>query len=130
MLSIYPQDVILLAGEECAHNGGSMDDVGKLLTSWKKRGLTDRAAISGYISHFRQQSQRMAELHDIWGSRERVTQADRALLDKWQDEWKTPWELVLTCAGWAASAERPMAYLDNLLSVMKENGVKISDEAK
>lgn len=130
MLSIYPRDVILLAGEECARNGGSMDDVGKLLTSWKKRGLTDCTAIRGYITHFRQQSQRMAELHDIWGTRDRVTQADRALLDKWLDEWKISWELVLTCAVWAASAERPMAYLDKLLSVMKENGVKNSDEAK
>lgn len=130
MSLLYPKSVIMMAGTECAKSGGRLDDVLKLLESWKKKKLETDEDIRRYIRHFREQNQRMAELNEIWGTKQRVSQTDRETLDKWLDTWKLDWRLICACAPWAAEAEKPLLYLDRILENMKNAGVTDAEEAR
>lgn len=128
MSEMYPDDVILLAGRECATKGKDIEDVRNLLTSWQKRGLTDEKEILDYIARFREQTKLIGELYELWGLRGRGTQADRTMIDRWQHEFGFDKESIIFAAAYASGKEQPMAYLDALMRNYNEKGIRTSAE--
>lgn len=124
MREIYGDDVIRLAGRECATKGKHIEDVKGLLLSWKKRGLETEKEVVAYITRFREQSRLLADLYEGWGLRGRGTAADRNLTDKWELEMGFSGELIRYAASFAAGKEQPMAYLDKLLQAYAEKGIR------
>ena len=124
MREIYGDEVIRLAGRECATKGKHIEDVKSLLLSWKKRGLGTEAEVQTYITRFREQSRLLAELYEGWGLRGRGTAADRSLTDKWEQELGFSGELIRYAATFAAGKEAPMAYLDSILRSYAEKGIR------
>lgn len=128
MREMYPEDVILLAGRECATKGKEIEDVRSLLASWQKRGLSTEKDILDYISRFREQSKLIGELNDMWGLRGRGTAADRTMLDRWEHEYGFDRGLILSAAEYASGKAQPMAYLDALLRNCNEKGIRTREE--
>ena len=62
MKTLYPQDVILTAARECSHSGKGIEDVLKLLESWKDKGLENSTQVNQYVKDFHNQTELIREL--------------------------------------------------------------------
>lgn len=130
MAALYPQDVILIAAEECGHNGKGPEDLLKLLQSWKDKGLENKTQVEDYIHAFHRQTALIHEIRGIWGLDEsRISKSDRSLIQKWEQELGFSREMILSTAGYASEAKLPMAYLDKILTTFHDQGIRTPEEA-
>ena len=130
MRSLYDDDdIILIAGQECARRGCQFADVLQTLTAWKSKGLTTAGQVRAYMEQVRHYDDYVKELKPLWGRPARSSAADRALVQKWLENWGLSHELVVACAAYAAGADKPMPYLDRLLEHMRSQGVTTPEQA-
>lgn len=123
-LEIQPYEVILLAADECCRSRKSnIEDLLLLLESWKKRGLSDAAAVQEYLQHYREANLALKEMFEACGHNGRPVESDRLLYDKWK-KWGMDRELLLFAAEQSKVAEgSKIAYLDKVLSMWHEAGI-------
>ena len=130
MKALYPQDVILIAAEECSHSSKGPEEMMNLLQSWKDKGLENTLQIRDYIDAFHEQTALIRELRGIWGSDpSRIGKTDRSLVRKWEQEMGFSKDMILSAAAYAAEAKNPMAYLDKILSSYEAKGIKTPEAA-
>lgn len=129
MRALYPDEIILIAGQQCAKRGGRLDDVMALLMAWRQKNLQSVEDVQGYIQKFNEQNALALALYQAWGRDAKPSAADRALVRKWQEEWGFTSEMIVGCAVYAAGAEKPMPYLDKLLEAFNRQGVTTLDKA-
>lgn len=129
MRALYPDDIILMAGRECARHGLTFDDVMKTLLVWKRQGLATAEEIAASIRQVNEQNAFVQTLFDLWGVRGRPAPGDRAWVQKWLGEWGLSEEMVTACAAYAAGTNRPMPYLNRVLEVLRAQGVTTPDAA-
>ena len=131
MLALYPQEIILIAARECGHNGKDINDILKLLQSWKEKGLDSRSEVEEYVQSFHEQTTLIRKLHQIWGTDEtRIGKADRSLVSKWENEYGFSQEMILATARLAAEAKQPMAYMDRILTDYRDKGILTPEQAE
>lgn len=123
MRALYQDDVILLAGRECARQGRGLDDVMSLLASWQKKNLRTAEDVEKYIGQINELGAVVKLLYEQWGKPARVTAADRDRVHRWLHELGLGMEMILCCAEFAAGAAKPMPYLDKLLTDYAAQGV-------
>lgn len=129
MAALYPEDVILLAGRECAARPGAvLEDVVQLLESWQARGLKDAEAVQAYIRSFNAQNKFLRDLYSIWGIMKQPDAKDRASLEKWHKEMGFPRDSLLTAAEFSKGKTNPMAYMNKLLADFHGKGLKKPEE--
>ena len=129
MRALYSDDVILLAGRECASKGEGLDAVQLMLKSWKQKGLQSIADVQAYVTRFKAHNAIVQTLYEAWGKRGRPTAADRTLVQKWREQLRLSEELILLGGAMAAGAERPMPYLDRILSAWAADGIATPAQA-
>lgn len=129
MRRLYPDGIILLAGQETAQRGGDLSDVMALLTGWKERGLETEEEVRRHITRFNSQNALLRRLYDSWGLRGRVTAADRTMLTRWMEEWGFTESMVLFTGGLIRDAEKPMAVLNKKLEGYREAGITTEQQA-
>ena len=117
-------EVILLAARECALVGGDPEKVLTTLKVWKNKGVTTPEQVEASLSEIRALNDRISPLYTLWGKDQKPTASDRTLLTKWTGQWGFPLETVQAVAPYAQGANRPMAYLDSLLKISHEKGLK------
>ena len=131
MLSLYPQDVILIAARECGYTGKDAGDTLKLLLAWKDKGLENKDDVALYVKAFHDQTDLIRKLKKIWGTDEgRIGKADRSLIQKWLNEFGLSSDAVLAAAPYAAEAKQPMAYLDKILGDCRDKGIRTPEEIR
>ncbi len=129
----YDPDIILLAARECARQGGNRQtNLTELLSSWKKRGLNTREAVSDYICAFKEKTALLTSVHKLWGTRisREDSEYERALLSRWQEEFGFDKEVIMKAAEYAAEADKPMAYLDKILEGYSKKGIRTVDDVQ
>lgn len=124
MRALYPDDVILLAGRECAKRGLAMSDVMDLLQAWKQKGLRDETDVQQYLSQVEETDALVKALYEQWGRPKRVSAKDRELMHKWRAELGMPVETILFVSAFAAGTEKPMLYMDKLLDTFAQQGAR------
>lgn len=130
MRALYADDIILLAGQTCALQGrADIESVSALLQSWYQKGLSTREQIEAYIAEFNRLNTFALALFEVWGQTGRPTAGDRALCRKWLDDMHLSNEMVLFSAGFAKNADKPMPYLDKLLSIWASQGIVTPEAA-
>ena len=131
MRAMYPHEVIVLAGNECSRRSkNTLDDVMKLLDGWRKRGLRTLQEIEAYLAAVNEQDKLISSLFEMWGKNFGIKQSDRKLVEKWQKEYGYPEAMILICAAYAQHVDKPMPYLDKILSEFAKRGVRTPDEAE
>ena len=130
MRAMYPDDVILLAGRECARSGEGLDAVQLMLRSWKQKGLGNISEVQAYVTRFKELNALLQVLYEAWGKRSRPTAADRALAQKWLEQLQMSQEMILDCAAASREAHNPMPYLDRMLTAFAAQGIKTPAEAE
>ena len=126
--SAYPEEMILLAARECSRPGGTLDDVEKMLASWKEKGITAPADAEEYIRRFRAQGEQLKELRKMWGLTSLTGTKNRSMLSAWQEELGFSPKQILLAAEAAVGTDRPMNYLDTILRSYAEKGIRTEEQ--
>lgn len=130
MRQLYPDDIILMAGRACAKVGGDLPDVLTTLKIWKRKGLQTSAQVQASLDQVDRQNTFLSTLYELWGRPGRPSAGDRALLTKWTSELGYNEEMILFCAAYARDAEKPMPYLDKLLTAYHTQGITTPDQVE
>lgn len=129
MRELYPDQVILLAGSECAGRGQPFDQVMSYLEAWQRLGLQTEQDVRAYMDKVNRQNQFIAQLYELWGKNNRPAAGDRALLSRWTEQWGFGEDMIVATAAYAAKADKPMAYLDKLLEGFAEKHIDTPEQA-
>ena len=127
----FDPDVIEIGARECARNGKTLQDLDKLLASWKKKGLYTRSDVEAYVAEFRSQNELLRQLREKWnGTEPRIGEASRKMVCRWEKELGFDRQTILKTAEFAYEAKAPMAYLDRMLSGFAEKGIRTPEAAE
>ncbi len=128
---LYPAAVIQIGARECAQSGKTLEDLKKLLLSWKKKGLEDQTSVENYVAVFHSRNELLKKLQEKWESDEpRINDSSRKTVSRWQEELGISEELILQAAEYAGDAKKPMAYLDKILEAYVRQGIRTPAEAE
>lgn len=130
MRVLYGDEIILMAGKECAKRQCDFEDVLKTLKNWSKNGLRTAEQIGEYMQQVGQYNEFVDQLYSVWGKTSRSSAANRALVRKWMEEWHFTKEMIVYCAAFAKEAEKPMPYLNKLLDAFQQKGVFTPEAAE
>lgn len=131
MRTLYPDAIILMAGQECARHGvTTLDDVMTTLQNWKRNGLQTADDVRAYMKRINEQNDFLRVLYEVTGMESaRPNAADRRIAAKWLEEWGFDMGFVAQCAAWAIGKERPLGYLDRMLEVYHGKGIRSIEAA-
>ena len=132
MRALYPDAIILMAGRECSRHGVTkLDDVMNTLHTWKRNGLQTAEDIRLYMQKINDLNEFLRVLYEVTGMVDaRPNPGDRRLATRWLDEWGFDMAFVTQCAAWAIGKERPLGYLDRMLEVYRDKGVRTIEAAQ
>lgn len=129
MRVLYPDNIILMAGKECAKRGSDFEGVMSTLKNWKRNGLETAAQVSAYMRQVDDQNDFLRMLYEVMGVSVSPNAADRRLTAKWQTEFGFDMGFITQCAAWAVGKAKPMAYLDAVLTHLHEKGIVTMEDA-
>ncbi len=130
MRALYPDNIILMAGKECAKRGADFDGVMTTLKIWKRNGLESAADVTRYMKQVDDQNDFLVMLYEVVGVNVKPNAADRRLVKKWLEEYGYDMGFVTQCAAWAIGKEKPLIYLDAVLSRFHEKGIYTMEAAQ
>ena len=123
MRALYPDNIILMAGKECAKRGADFEGVMTTLKNWKRNGLESAADVNRYMKQVDDQNDFLLMLYEVMGVDVKPNAADRRLAKKWLEEYGYDMGFVTQCAPWAVGKEKPMLYLDAVLARFHDKGI-------
>lgn len=130
MRELYPDAIILMAGQECAKRGAGFEDVMTTLKIWKREGLTTTADVRRYMQHVDDMNDFLRMIYDVLGVQVKPNGPDRRLAEKWLTEYKFDMAFVTQCAAFAIGKEKPMAYLAAMMENYYQKGVTTFEAAQ
>jgi len=130
MRALYPDNIILMAGQECAKRGADFEAVMTTLKNWKRNGLESAGDVSAYMRQVDDMNDALTLLYELLCVDVKPNAADRRLLTLWQEEYGYDIGFISQCAPWAAGKDKPMAYLNMLMGSFHEKGVRDIDAAR
>lgn len=129
MRALYPDAIILMAAKECAKRGAKFEDVQQTLRNWKRHGLETPAEVRDYMLDVDAANDFLSMLYHQLNADIKPNAADRNLAKKWQEEFHYDMGFIFACATWAVGKDKPMAYLDKLITGFHQKGVTTPTEA-
>ncbi len=129
MRALYPDNIILMAGKECAKRGKDFEDVQQTLRNWKRNGLVSAEDVNRYMKQVDDANDFLLMLYEVLGVSVKPNAADRRLAKKWLETYGYDMGFVTQCAAWAIGKEKPMLYLDTVLGRFHEKGISTVEAA-
>lgn len=129
MRALYPDNIILMAGKECAKRGADFEGVMTTLKNWKRNGLETAADVQAYMKQVDDMNDFLLMLYEVLGVSVKPNAADRRLAKKWLEQYGYDVSFVTQCAPWAVGKDKPMAYLDTVLGKFHEKGISTMEAA-
>lgn len=123
MRALYPDNIILMAGKECAKRGADFEAVMTTLRNWKRNGLETAADVNAYMKQVDDQNDFLLMIYEVMGVSVKPNAPDRRLAKKWQEQYGYDAAFITQCAAWAVGKDKPMAYLDKVLGALHDKGV-------
>ncbi|MBQ7052297.1 MAG: DnaD domain protein [Clostridia bacterium] len=126
-------DALILLAVAAAHrrrDGGSMDDVGNWLETWKRQGLTTPEAVSADTNRKKALNAQLREIYEAAGVEKKTNQPDRELLCRWMGEMGMSMELVLLAAQYARGSGAPMMTANRILADWQRAGIASVEAAR
>lgn len=127
--ALYPDNIILMAGKECAKRGMGLDGVKATLESWKRNNVQTAEDAERFLKKVSDQYAFLGVIYDILGLNIRKNPTGRMLVQRWLDEWNLSMELVTHCASWSVGTENPMIYLNTVLKNLHAKSISTLADA-
>ena len=119
----YPDDVIHLAAVECGKRNQSLSDMVHLLEEWKKQGLVTKEAIEASTGRKNAARLLIRELSEVFGKHITESEKNIETISRWICDYGMEHDLILEAAEKARHAERPVPYLNKILSQYHLDGI-------
>jgi DNA replication protein DnaD len=130
MRTLYPDHIILMAGQECARRGASFEDVMQTLRNWKRNGLATAQDVQAYMRRVDDQNDFLRMLYEVMGLTIKPNAPDRRLAALWLEEFAFDPAFVTQCAVWAIGKDKPMAYLAALMEAFHKKNIHTIEAAQ
>ena len=130
MRALYPDNIILMAGKECAKRGADFEGVMTTLKAWKRNGMESAEDVNRYMKQVDDANDFLLMIYEVMGVHARPNAADRRLVKKWLETYAFDMGFVTQCAAWAVGKEKPMLYLDAVLGNFREKGITTIEAAQ
>lgn len=129
--ALLPHETIVLAAKEISRKKKtqSLDKLEELAQAWSAKGLTDTDEVKRYLTQVKRQNTQLKGLFTRMGRDTLPTPVDRALLNKWFDEWGFTSAVVEAVADFAVGKNAPMAFVDKVLSNYHDAGIRTVEAA-
>ena len=128
LLSIAPQDMIVLAAQDVGQRQGRFEDIEKRLKLWQSKGLDTAQAVEEAVSVLRRDDELLLQVYEAAGQPGSLTDPDREMLQEWLKAGSAK-DLILHAAKQARSAKTKMPYINAILQSLKAQGVKTVEDA-
>ena len=126
----FPFDTILLAARQMVkYSNKSFAYLDKILARWQETGLTNIVDIEKNLQDITMVGHKMEQVFNLAGIRKAVGDADRKRYLKWTREWAFPENVIHLACEISSVSSSPYPYLDKLLSVWHQKGVKTFEQA-
>ena len=129
MRALYPDNIILMAGKECAKRGADFEGVMSTLKAWKRNGIETAQDVSRYMKQVDDTNDFLLMLYEAMGVAVKPNAADRRLAQKWLKDYAYDMDFISGCAAWAIGKEKPMLYLDAVLNRFREKNITTMEAA-
>ena len=129
MRALYPDNIILMAGRECAKRGADFEGVMTTLKAWKRNGLQSAEDVNRYMKQVDDANDFLQMIYEVMGVTAKPNAADRKLAKKWLEEYAFDMGFITQCAAWAIGKEKPMLYLDAVLTSMRGKNITTIEAA-
>ena len=128
----HGHELSLLAAQRVSRSKAAhtLDQVTELLEVWEEKGLTTVETAQTYLLEVDGLNRRIRGWMEQMDRKGGCTDANRTLLRKWQNDWHMPDTLMDLAAEYASDREKPMPYMDKLLSAWYEAGVTDENAAR
>jgi DnaD/phage-associated family protein len=127
----FDDDALLTLANYCLLKGlRRLSDMDALVVKFYKMGRLTTDGINQYIDGLIKDDGFIKKLYDLFGLNKFVTQKDRETASVWLDSWGFSEELILFAAEFAKDKTHPFAYLNQILSDYKQNGIFTPEKAK
>ncbi|MDR3263904.1 MAG: DnaD domain protein [Clostridiales bacterium] len=127
----FDSDVLLLLANYCFLKGlRRLSDMDALIVKLYKMGRLTKGAINQYIDGLIKDDGFIKKLYAVLDLNKFVTQNDRETVNIWLGAWGFSEDIILFAAEAAKDKTHPIAYLNQILSGYKQNGVSTLEKAK
>ncbi len=125
-------DLVMLAAREVVRRTRvhTLDKVKLYLDGWRKLGLKNVSAVMNYLADIENQNDQLRSLMELAGTTGGATQANRAMLTKWQNEWRMQPELIRLAAELARGKKDVIKYMDALLTGWHQDRIANVSDAR
>ena len=127
-----PDELITLAVSIAHKNrdGGTLDDVSKLLERWKHQGFRTPDDVNQYNGYVNELNKQLEIVYDILGLEKKAGKQDRILLSTWIENMGMSMDLVKLAAQYAIGSAAPMKTMNRILSDWQRAGVRTPEAAR
>ena len=123
----FTDDTLLAVASYClTANMRTLEGMNSAINGFYRKGLVSASDIDGYIGC----GVKVAEILNRANVICTLDSSERTLFYKWKHVWEMSDELIEKAASLAAGKERPVAYIDRILSGWFDSGVKTVKEAE
>ncbi|MDR2091160.1 MAG: DnaD domain protein [Clostridiales bacterium] len=126
----FSEEIILSAAALAKDVTHPMERINQILSDYKQNGIFTPEKVKDYMKASENAELLLKKLYDLWELNQFVTQADRKNAGLWLGAWGFSEELILFAAEAARGKSYPAAYLNQILSDYKQNGIFTLEKAK
>ncbi len=108
----------------------SLQGMNNIVNKFFKLGILTLDAIKVYINELNCFDDKIEEIINTFGLSRHVNKFDREFYSTWINDWKTPQEVLDYAISVSKDKLQPMQFLNRLLSVYHNKGIKTVSEAK
>jgi DNA replication protein DnaD len=126
----FDDDALLTLANYCLLKGlRRLSDMDALVVKFYKMGRLTTDGINQHIDGLIKDDEFIKKLYDVCGLNKFITQKDRESASVWLDSWGFSEDIVLFAAAFAKDKTHPFAYLNQVLSDYKQNGIFTLEKA-
>lgn len=125
----FEPETVRLAAVQCARrNRHTFDHLTAMLSKWAEMGLTRFDDADAYVQAMTRMTAEVRALLERCGASRSPRMDDLQLYERWIADFPRP--LIDYAADCARGMDKPMLYMDKVLSEWKKSGVSTADEAR
>ncbi|MDP2892261.1 MAG: DnaD domain protein [Bacillota bacterium] len=126
----FPHETVLAAARYAASiMPKTFDSISHVLDGWRAREIFSPQSAHSFLDRIRGIDAELRTVYSRAGVNKKPSEADRMLYQSWMDARYQP-ELVYLAAEYSAGAKNPLQYINRLLSIWRDMGIKTIGNAR
>ncbi len=127
--SYFSSEAILLAAKQAfLYSRKTFGYIDKILDSWKEKGLKNLNDIQAYLNEISVLNKKIENIFKLSGIKKHPAESDRKKYLKWTRDYCFAEDVISLACDISSVSENPYKYLDRLLTIWHEKGVKTYKE--